>query len=151
LIRTQNGLTITLYHDTQAPRPYDLIYRAQGTNGLYMGTLDKIYIEGRSQPPHEWEAIEPYYEEYEHPLWKALQENALGHGHGGGDYIMLYRLMKCLREGIEPDSDVYDAVAWSVIAPLSEMSVADKSRPVDFPDFTRGKWRERQPLGIVEA
>ena len=64
---------------------------------------------------------------------------------------MMYRLLKCLREGIEPDSDVYDAVAWSVIAPLSEMSVADKSRPVDFPDFTRGKWRERQPLGIVEA
>ncbi|HOD50661.1 MAG TPA: Gfo/Idh/MocA family oxidoreductase [Candidatus Hydrogenedentes bacterium] len=150
LIRTENGLTVTLYHDTQAPRPYDLIYRAQGTNGLYMGTLDKIFIEGRSQGD-QWEDIGPYLEEFEHPLWKALQQNALGHGHGGGDYIMMYRLLKCLREGIEPDSDVYDAVAWSVIAPLSEMSVADKSRPVDFPDFTRGKWRERQPLGIVEA
>jgi hypothetical protein len=150
LIRTENGLTITLYHDTQAPRPYDLIYRAQGTNGLYMGTLDKIFIEGRSKS-EEWDDIEPYLEEYEHPLWKALQQNALGHGHGGGDYIMMYRLIKCLQTGVEPDSDVYDAAAWSVIAPLSEMSVADKSRPVDFPDFTRGKWRERQPLGIVEA
>ncbi|HPK00422.1 MAG TPA: Gfo/Idh/MocA family oxidoreductase, partial [Candidatus Hydrogenedentes bacterium] len=77
LIRTENGLTITLYHDTQAPRPYDLIYRAQGTNGLYMGTLDKIFIEGRSKS-EEWDDIEPYLEEYEHPLWKALQQNALG-------------------------------------------------------------------------
>ena len=152
LIRTRNGLTVTLYHDTQAPRPYDLIYRAQGTNGLYMGTLDKIYIEERSQPPHEWEAIDPYLEEFEHPLWKALQQNALGHGHGGGDYIMLYRLIKCLREGIEPDSDVYDAVAWSVIAPLSEASVADKSRPVDFPDFRAAIGAGGQPLPeIVEA
>ncbi len=150
LIRTENGLTITLYHDTQAPRPYDLIYRAQGTNGLYMGTLDKIFIEGRSKD-EAWDDIEPYLEEYEHPLWKALQQNALGHGHGGGDYIMMYRLIKCLQMGVEPDSDVYDAAAWSAIAPLSEISVADRSRPVDFPDFTRGKWRERQPLGIVEA
>ncbi|HEO69703.1 MAG TPA: alpha-N-acetylgalactosaminidase [Candidatus Hydrogenedentes bacterium] len=150
LIRTKNGCTITLYHDTQVPRPYDLIYRAQGTKGLYMGTLDKIYIEGRSKP-HEWEAIDGYLEEYEHPLWKALAAQAIGHGHGGADFLMLWRFMKCLREGLPMDSDVYDAAAWSVIAPLSERSVADKSRPIDFPDYTRGTWPQRPALGIVET
>lgn len=150
LIRTVNGCTVTLYHDTQAPRPYDLIYRVQGTEGLYMGTLDKIYIEGRSEP-HKWEDIEHYVEEYEHPLWKALASDTLGHGHGGADYVMLYHLMKTLHMGTPTDSDVYDAAAWSVIAPLSEQSVADRSRPKDFPDFTRGKWKTSAPLGIVEA
>ncbi|HOZ49187.1 MAG TPA: Gfo/Idh/MocA family oxidoreductase [Candidatus Hydrogenedentes bacterium] len=150
LIRTVNGLTITLYHDTQAPRPYDLIYRAQGTNGLYMGTLDKIYIEGRSKPD-QWEAIDAYIEAYEHPLWKALLSNALGHGHGGADFVMLYRLFETFRAGGPTDMDVYDAAAWSVIAPLSEQSVAGRSRPVDFPDFTRGQWKTRAPLGIVHA
>jgi hypothetical protein len=48
LIQTAKGLTVTLCHDTQSPRPYDLILRVQGTRGIYSGTLDKIFIEGRS-------------------------------------------------------------------------------------------------------
>lgn len=147
LIRTENGCTVTLYHDTQAPRPYDLIYRAQGTKGLYMGTLDKIFVEGRS-PGHEWEAMDGYAE-FDHPLWQAMEAEAQGQGHGGSDYIMLRRLIECLQTGTYPDIDVYDAADWSVISPLSERSVAHKSRPVDFPDFTRGRWKTRQPLGIV--
>ncbi|MCU0918177.1 MAG: Gfo/Idh/MocA family oxidoreductase, partial [Planctomycetes bacterium] len=46
LIRTVNGQTVTLYYDTRLPRPYDLIYRVQGTKGIYSGTLDQIYLEG---------------------------------------------------------------------------------------------------------
>jgi hypothetical protein len=37
---------------------------------------------------------------------------------------------------------VYDAAAVSAPGPLSEMSVAQGSSPVKFPDFTRGKWKE---------
>jgi hypothetical protein len=37
LIRSENGATVTLYHDTSSPRPYDLILRVQGTQGIYMG------------------------------------------------------------------------------------------------------------------
>ena len=150
LIRTANGLTVTLYHDTHSPRPYDLIYRVQGTEGLYMGTLDKIYVEGRSRG-HQWEAIENYVEEFEHPLFKAQASNARGHGHGGADYLTLHRLITALRSGTPTDMDVYDAAAWSVIAPLSERSVANRSRPQDFPDFTRGAWKTNAPLGIIGA
>jgi hypothetical protein len=56
------------------------------------------------------------------------------------DYIMVYRLMECLRKGLEPDMDVYDAAVWSAPGPLSDLSVARGSAPVPFPDFTRGKW-----------
>jgi hypothetical protein len=55
----------------------------------------------------------------------------------------IYRLVKNLSAGKAPDIDVYDAAAWSVIVPLSEESVAHRSKPVDFPDFTRGKWKTR--------
>jgi hypothetical protein len=150
LIRTVSGCTITLYHDTQAPRPYDLIYRAQGTKGLYMGTMDKVFIEGRTHGD-TWESADTYYEQFDHPLWKALAANAQGKGHGGADYVMFHRLIRCLRTGSAPDIDVYDAAAWSAISELSERSVADKSRPKDFPDFTRGRWKTNVPLGIAEA
>ena len=56
------------------------------------------------------------------------------------DFIMAWRLVQCMREGLAPDMDVYDAAAWSVPGPLSEKSVAEGSAPVKFPDFTRGKW-----------
>jgi hypothetical protein len=64
-------------------------------------------------------------------------------GHGGMDYIMLYRLLECVRQGIVPDMDVYDAAAWSSVAELSIQSVSQGSRPMEFPDFTRGAWRSR--------
>jgi hypothetical protein len=47
--------------------------------------------------------------------------------------------------------DVYDAAALSSVTDLSERSIAAHSRTMDFPDFTRGRWRNRAPLGIVEA
>ena len=83
----------------------------------------------------------PFGDRYEHPLWKTTGELArkMG-GHGGMDYIMNYRLMDCLKRGLAPDIDVYDAVAWSAPTPLSEKSVAQNGAPQKFPDFTRGKW-----------
>lgn len=148
LIRTENGVTVTLYHDTQLPRPYDLILRVQGTEGIYSGTLDKIYIEDKSPKPHTWEEIEPYYEKYEHPIWKTLGPTARNYGHGGGDYITLHQFVKAVRNRTQTPIDVYDSAVWSVITPLSETSVASKSAPVDVPDFTRGKWKTVRPIEI---
>jgi len=150
LIRTVNGQTITLYFDTKLPRPYDLIYRVQGTGGICMATTDEIYIEGRSPKPDTWESMKPYYDEFEHPLWKALGEQASRRGgHGGGDWLEIHRLIRALQTGTPPDMDVYDAAAWSCITELSEKSVADRSRPVDFPDFSRGRWKTTPPIGII--
>jgi len=150
LIRTVKGKTITLYHDTDSPRPYTRIHLVQGTKGIAHKWPSRIHLEGRS-PAHQWEPLEQYYEEYEHPLWKELREKSAGAGHGGMDYIEDYRLVKCLREGLPTDMDVYDAAAWSVVSELSERSVADRSRPYDFPDFTRGRWQTWEPIGIIRA
>lgn len=153
LIRTENGLTVTLYYNTQSPRPYDLILRLQGTRGIYSGTLDKIHIEGRSPVTRpgepEWEGTGPYFEQYEHPLWARLSKAAASSGHGGADYITLHGFLRAVRTKTQTPIDVYDSATWSVIVPLTQQSVAARGAPIDFPDFTRGKWRRAKPL-VVE-
>jgi cytosine/uracil/thiamine/allantoin permease len=66
------------------------------------------------------------------------------------DFVMNWRLLDCLRQGITPDSVVYDAAAWSCIIETSVHSVATGSMPVNIPDFTRGLWKTMKPLGIAE-
>ena len=150
LIRTARGRTIYLVHDTNLPRPYTRLHRVQGTRGIFEKWPERLYIEGRS-PAHQWEPLDAYYAEFEHPLWKSAAVRQAAGGHGGMDFLEDYRLIKCLREGLPTDMDVYDAAAWSAVSELSERSVARRSARVDFPDFTRGRWQTRAPLGIVEA
>jgi hypothetical protein len=152
LIRTVSDETILVTHDTNSPRPY---------------TRRRSCCRG----PAEWSASIPnsgstsrararitngrtcwrYASEWEHPLWRALEEMAAGSGHGGMDFIEDYRLIQSLRNGEPMDMDVYDGAAWSAVSALSEASIADRGAPQDFPDFTRGAWRRRPPLGIVEV
>ena len=150
LIRTAGGRTIFLSHDTNLPRPYSRIHLVQGTRGIFQGYPDRLHLEQRS-PAHEWEDAGAYYEEFEHPLWRAIGRTAPGRGHGGMDYLEDYRLIKCLRDGTPTDMNVYDGVSLSVVSELSERSVATGSQPQEFPDFTRGKWRTNPRLGVIEA
>lgn len=149
LIKLHNGATIMLSHDTNLPRPYSRINMVQGTKGITQGYPSRIHIEDRSQP-HRWEDMDDYKEEFDHPLWKSIGEKARGAGHGGMDYLEDYRLVRALRKGEPMDMDVYDAAAWSAVCELTELSVADKSKSIDFPDFTRGLWKKRKPLIISE-
>jgi predicted dehydrogenase len=150
LIKNHDGSTITVYHDTNLPRPYSRMNTIQGTNGIAEGYPDRIHIEGRS-PAHEWEELEAYYEEFDHPMWKNLAEKASGAGHGGMDYIEDYRLIRSLQTGTPMDMDVYDAAALSCIAEVSEKSVANSSAPEKIPDFTRGLWKTTKPFGIISG
>ena len=86
-------------------------------------------------------------EKYEPEIIKRVGEMAkqVG-GHGGMDFIMDWRLIDCLRNGLPMDMDVYDAAAWSSITPLSEWSIANGSKPIDIPDFTRGKWKTNKNI-----
>jgi predicted dehydrogenase len=148
LIRTKLGKTIICKHDTDSPRPYSRDFMVQGTKGLAAKyPEERVHIEGRS-PAHEWEKLQDYYAEYEHPIWTKLKDEAAGAGHGGMDYIEDYRLIQALRKGIQPDFNVYDSATWNSIVPLSLKSVATHGEPVKFPDFTRGGWKTARPLGV---
>lgn len=148
LIKTAKGRTITLKHDVVNPHPYDRINMIAGTKGVFADYPPRIYFDGQTGG-EEWGNLDSW-KGHQHPLWKQEGEIAkkLG-GHGGMDYIMLYRLLQCMREGLVPDMDVYDAAEWSAPGPLSRASVASGSLAIKFPDFTRGHWRDRSASQIA--
>ncbi|MCQ4167317.1 Gfo/Idh/MocA family protein [Tahibacter harae] len=149
-IACANGETILLSHDTSLPRPYSLGFRVQGTRGLWMDLNDGIYIEGQSRKPHEWDAAAPWLEKYDHPLWRRFAADARDSGHGGMDFFVINAFIEALRRAEPMPIDIYDAVTWSAITPLSEQSVANGNRTVDFPDFTDGEWEKRKPIFALD-
>jgi hypothetical protein len=150
IIKTTNGETIVISHDTNLPRPYSWGFTLHGTRGVWNGQFEgqRIYLEGKS-PKHQWEngsAYEGYMKKYDHPLWKIYAEDARNSGHGGIDYFTGRTFVECVRKNAYPPIDVYDAAAWSSIVPLSEESIALGSKPAYFPDFTGGKWIKDKPI-----
>jgi len=139
LIRTNKGKTIMLQHDVSSPRPYSRIHLVSGTNG----TAQKYPLPGKIAVSHEgWlseEELKSLEEKYQPEIIKRIGEMArqVG-GNGGMDFLMNWRLIDCLRNGLPVDMDVYDTAAWSIIGPLSEWSVANRSSAIDIPDFSAG-------------
>lgn len=140
LVKTVRGKTILLQHAVTTPTPYDRLNSVRGTKGVFKDYPARIYLDGQ-QEGEKYQPIDAFKADHTHPLWSRIGEIARQKGgHGGMDYIMAYRLIECMRDGLPPDFDVYDAAAWSAPWPLSEESVRNGSKPVKFPDFTRGGW-----------
>jgi hypothetical protein len=136
----------------RVPQPRDAAQQGQAqpaarAAGYFGGRGGMIYVDGRSPVDDQWEASDAYFQEYQHPFLKAYKpkprKQAL-RGHGGGGTVTPVnweRLVAALRADRMPDWDVYDSVTSSAISPLTEKSVAGGNVPVEFPDFTRGKWK----------
>ena len=150
-IQTHNGETILLTHDTNSPRPYNLGFRVQGTQGLWQDfhagqfSAGHIYIEGVSPKAHQWENPEAYLKQHDHPLWKRFESDATGAGHGGMDFFVINAFLECIKRAVPFPMDVYDLATWYAITPLSEKSIAEHGQVQEIPDFTRGKWQNRKP------
>lgn len=157
LIKTAQGRTILLQHDVVTPRPYSRINALGGTRAFHSGYPSRIaapeYAAG-SDGGHGWLSSGDYQKlrnRFQHPLWRSKGHAASSAGgHGGMDYLMLYRLIDNMNKGAPWDMDVYDGVTWSVVTPLSQLSEQQGSTPMRFPDFSRGKWRERRKLPIMQ-
>lgn len=148
-IRTEKGKTIMLQHDVSSPNIYSRIFKISGTKGSVIKYPDPARIAFGDEDwisPEEFKKME---EQYQPPIVKRVGELAkqVG-GHGGMDFLMDWRTIDCLRNGLPVDMDVYDAALWSAIAPLSEQSVANRSRSIDIPDFTGGSWKTNKPVDI---
>ena len=148
-IRTHRGRTIMLQHDVSSPRPYSRIHLVSGTKAIAQKWPQpaRIAVGEKWLEPDELKALE---EKHTPEIVRRVGELArrVG-GHGGMDFMMDWRLIDCLRRGLPLDQDVYDAASWSAIGLLSEASVAERSRPVDVPDFTRGAWRKNAPVNLA--
>jgi hypothetical protein len=145
IVKTNLGKTIMIQHDITSPRPYSRIHLVSGTKGVAQKWPEPAKI----ALGHEWmsqEEMKKLEEEYTPEIVKHIGNIAreIG-GHGGMDFIMDWRLIDCLRNGLPLDQDVYDAATWSSITPLSEWSVTNRSNSIDVPDFTGGAWKQNQP------
>ena len=164
LIKTALGKTIYIEHNVTSYRPYDRMYQVIGTDGF----ANKYPIEGyalrpteqnlKAVPNHEDLKSHDFVSEatktelmnkYKHPIQKEIAEKAkkVG-GHGGMDFIMDYRLIYCLRNGLPLDMDVYDLAEWSTMGELTRLSLEHQSAPVAMPDFTRGAWKRIKGLQL---
>ncbi len=153
LIKCANGQTVLVQHDTSTPRAYSRIHLLQGSLGMARKWPRKgICLHEHGHRFVDDETFARLEEQYRHPLTWTIGDIArkVG-GHGGMDFIMDYRLIYCLKNGLPLDQDVYDAAAWSAVVPLSIASVADRSNSFDVPDFTRGRWQTNQPLPVVDV
>lgn len=144
VLKTVNGESVIISHDTNLPRPYSLGFRVQGTNGIWMDVNKSLMIEGKTAA-HKWEDAQSWLDKYDHPLWKRYGDDAKAGGHGGMDFFVFHHFVECAKQNIAPQIDVYDAATWLAITPLSEASIAMSSAPQAFPDFTRGRWIDRKP------
>ncbi len=147
-VRTHKGRTIMIQHDVTSPRVYSRLHLVSGTKGMA-----SKYPDPRIANSHEWfspEEMKDLEEKYTPEIVKRIGEMAkkVG-GHGGMDFMMDWRLIDCLRNGLPLDQDVYDAALWSSISPLSEWSVANRSNTVDVPDFTCGAWETNKPVNLT--
>tara|TARA_B100001540_G_scaffold130125_2_gene115961 strand:+ start:2016 stop:3404 length:1389 start_codon:yes stop_codon:yes gene_type:complete len=156
IIKTKKGKTILLQFDVHTGRPYSRINKIIGTNAMHEGYPSRLYIDSK-QPKswgHNWlnkKDYKKYRKKYQHPIIKKLEtiSQEFKQGHGGMDFIMIYRLIRCLNLGLPLDINIYDSVMWSAITPLSELSANNKSQTIDIPDFTNGKWKEKENLEIM--
>lgn len=158
MIKTELGKTIMLQFDVHTGRPYSRINKVVGTKAVHDGYPSRLYIDG-DKPQfwgHNWlseEEYGKYKKEHGHPIIAQLKEisESYKQGHGGMDFVMIYRLITCLNLGLPLDINLYDSVMWSAITPLSELSVASKSLSVPFPDFTNGKWKDLSELEVMRT
>jgi len=148
MIRTNKGRTIVIQHDVSSPRPYSRIHMLSGTKCFAQKWPLQHIAFGHEKADDQ--KMEDLREQYQPEIVKRVGEMArkVG-GHGGMDFIMDWRLIDCLRNGLAVDMDVYDAASWSSITPLSEWSIANGSKPIEVPDFTRGAWLSNKPVELT--
>ncbi|MDG2425932.1 MAG: Gfo/Idh/MocA family oxidoreductase [Flavobacteriales bacterium] len=153
LLKTAQGRSIMLQFDTHSGRPYSRLNKVIGSGAAHYGYPSKLYVDHGPSWSHHWlddaETAE-MRDRYAHPLWTRLSEQVAQNrsGHGGMDFVMMYRLIRCLNLGESLDLNVYDGALWSLVGALSEQSVTDGSARVDIPDLTGGRWKEarRHPV-----
>lgn len=160
LIQTAKGKTIHIQHNVMTPRPYSRMYALTGTDGFASKypieqiclrptqveenpAIDLDNLNAHGAVPADVHAA--LVEQYKHPIHRDLEKRAkeVG-GHGGMDFIMDYRLIYCLQNGLPLDMDVYDLAEWCCLAELTRISIENGNAPVAIPDFTRGHWNDVQ-------
>lgn len=126
-----------LQYSTSMPRPYNRIHAISGTKAYAQKyPIETILLDGDQEFESSDRTTAYYLNKFQHPFVKEIGLPAKQRGIDNiMNYMMDYRLIYCLRNGLALDIDVYDAVEWSCIAELTEKSVLNGSIPIKIPNF----------------
>ena len=156
MLRTEKGKTILIEHDVMTPRPYNRMYQLVGTDGYAEkypvkgiclrneGSENVDYQNLEGEKTYRGEELDALMAQYQSPILTpelVAKAKEVG-GHGGMDFIMDYRLVYCLNNGLPLDMDVYALAEWCCVSELSSISLENGCAPVAVPDFTRGAWNK---------
>jgi Predicted dehydrogenases and related proteins len=149
VIKCAHGETIVLTLDTTLPRAYSRGFHVQGTKAMYMEDNNSLFIDSIHNEYHnnwkeQWNNVEKLREQYDHPIWRNYNPDSKD-GHGGMDNLVFSAFIDSVKRKVKPPIDVYDMAAWMSITTLSEQSIAMGGQPVAIPDFTNGRWINREP------
>lgn len=145
IITCENGETITLCLDTTLPRPYySRDFTVRGTKGMCTEHRKVVFFDGMEEEIENNEA--EMMEKYDHPLHAEYEKLGVAAGHGGMDWLVCRAFIESVKSGTDTPIDVYDTLLWICIAPLSEKSIKLGGAPVEVPDFTEGKYKNREPI-----
>ncbi len=144
IITCANGATIHLTLDTTLPRAYySRNISVRGTKAMSSEERRVIFLEGMKEGVENNEA--EMFEKYEHPLYEEYKNVRVKDDHGGMDWLVCRAFIDAVRRGVNTPIDAYDTVAWMAIGPLSAKSI-EMGASVEIPDFTSGKWKNREPV-----
>ena len=145
VLRCANGETVLLTLDTTLPRAYySRGFSVRGTRGMSDEERGVIFLEGMKEEIRDNE--KEMYAQYDHPLHKEYESVGVQAGHGGMDWLVCRAFVESVKRGVNTPIDAYDTVTWMAIGALSEESIRCFGAPVDFPDFTSGRWRNREEI-----
>ncbi len=151
IIKTIKGQTIVIQLDTTLPRPYSRGYTIRGTKAMYQEDNNLVFLDNKKFKMFDfnsrplWNNGKKFAKKYAHRIWKN-KGAVVKAGHGGMDSLVLNAMVEAFLEGYYPPIDVYDTATWMVITALSEQSIKNNNQTMEFPDFTRGKWKNRQDV-----
>lgn len=150
-IRTNSGRQIHLEFDVKTNRAYSRLNELAGSDAYHKGFPSRLAVDKEGHGFVDDATYDAYRKQYRHPLWVQMGDIAEEYGgHGGGDFLEIYRLFDALNDGRPLDMDVYDGAAWSAVRPLSAISIEHGGKPVRFPEFTRGRWKQERTLEVMK-
>lgn len=145
VITCADGSTILLTLDTTVPRAYySRNFSVRGTKGMSNEEGKVVFLEGMPEKIRDNE--KEMFEKYDHPLHAEYVKKGVKVGHGGMDWLVCRAFVESVKNGTNTPIDAYDTALWLSIGPLSEQSIKQGGAPVDVPDFTNGKWMDREPV-----
>ena len=151
MCQLKSGKLVTLRLDCTSNRPHNMCgYQLQGTKGAFESAREKgarniVWLDnlGEDVDHAKWRDLH----EFDSFLPKMYQEATTEQrnaGHLGGDYFIVRDFVDAIKGKKKPEINVYQACEWTAVGLLSELSVMNRGKTIDVPDFRSGKITEQE-------